>query len=450
MAQIAEIRMWGHLVGALASDSGALTSTFEYAPAWRQSNIEIAPLMMPLSDRKYRFPALNQETYRGLPGLFADALPDDFGNAVINAWLSRQGRDVRSFTPIERLLYTGTRGMGALEFLPMTNRGTIVDDQLEIQSLIQMAQRIIDQRSGLNKYLDSPAHSHEVNNEQDEAMKAILQVGTSAGGARAKAVIAINQERTIIRSGQVPAPPGFKHYLLKFDGVSEQQENQETFGDPQGYGRMEYAYYLMASEAGINMEPCELLIEGPRAHFMTRRFDRLGNKKLHFASLCGMAHADFKKPGAYSYEELFAVARQLRLPRADAIELFRRMVFNVVARNHDDHTKNFGFLLADEASSWRLSPAFDVAYSYKPGSPWVDAHQMSLNGKRDQFEHSDLMAVAQLINNFNEAEAIITDITSVVSRWPEFAEQAGVSEPFMQRIKADLRLDLTRGDKPLK
>ncbi|VAW46793.1 HIPA PROTEIN [hydrothermal vent metagenome] len=439
MRHLAEVRLWDQLVGALAFDADSGISTFEYAPKWLKLGVQIAPLTLPLGTQKYTFPGLNYVTFRGLPGAFADALPDDFGNAVINAWLSRHGRDVASFSPVERLLYTGTRGMGALEFLPMIDRGYQVGDKLEMSSLISMAQNILDQRAGLNRPLQqqSPEAS-----EHDETMRAILQVGTSAGGARAKAVIAINNERSEIRSGQVDAPAGFEHYLLKFDGVEEHKTNSETFGDPQGYGRMEYAYYLMAKDAGINMSACELLLEGRRAHFMTKRFDRIGNHKCHYLSLCGMAHADFRKPGAYSYEELLAVARQLRLPRADAIEIFRRMVFNVVARNHDDHCKNFGFLKTTAEAPWRLSPAFDVAYSYKPGSPWVASHQLSLNSKRDHFKRTDLLAVAQIIGNFRAAGDIIDEIISVVKKWPKYAKMAGVDEGFVTEIAGNLRLDI--------
>jgi serine/threonine-protein kinase HipA len=437
MNQLAEIRLWGHLVGALAYEQSSGVSTFEYAPQWRKLGEEIAPLTMPLSAQKYSFPGLNKATFHGLPGLFADALPDDFGNAVINAWLSRQGRDVKSFSPVERLLYTGSRGMGALEFKPMLDRGYQVGEVLEMKSLVSMAQQILDQRAGLNKHIDTnQQHASE------DAMHAILQVGTSAGGARAKAVIAINEDRTEIRSGQVDAPEGFEHYLLKFDGVEEHKSNNETFGDPQGYGRMEYAYYLMAKDAGINMAHCELLLEGRRAHFMTKRFDRIGNHKCHYQSLCGIAHADFKQPGAFSYEELLSVARQLRLPRVDAIELFRRMVFNVVARNHDDHCKNFGFVKNELHSPWRLSPAFDVAYSYKPGSPWVSSHQLSLNGKRDHFERSDLFKVAEAIANFREAGEIIDEVLAVVQKWPVYAKMAEVDKRFSDEIWSHLRLGI--------
>lgn len=450
MENLAEVRLWGKQVGALAYDPATGFSTFEYSPQWRHSGVEIAPLHMPIAATKYSFPGLSPDTYRGLPAMFADTLPDDFGNAVINAWLARTGRDVNSFTPVERLLYTGSRGMGGLEFSPAIDRGQRggkEGGELALDSLVAMAQTVLDERLGLHQQVNQQRINSGPTADNDEAMQAILQVGTSAGGARAKALVAVNAGRTQIRSGQVDAPEGFEHYLLKFDGVQEHKTDSESFGDPRGFGRMEYAYYLMAKDAGIDISPSELLLEGGRAHFMTRRFERVGNRKLHYASLCAMDHADYKKPGTYSYEQLLAVARQLKLPRADAIEIFRRMVFNVVARNHDDHTKNFGFLLdgparkEDGRLKWRLSPAFDIAYSYKPGSPWVDSHQLSLNGKRDNFERSDLLVVAELIGNFTrEAAKIIDQVLAVVSQWSYYAKQAEVFPGLQAEVQANLRL----------
>ena len=445
MQNLAEIKLWGKLVGALAYDPESQISTFEYSPEWIQRGVEIAPLRMPLSPRKYQFPNLNPETYRGLPALFSDTLPDDFGNAVINAWLAKNGRDSQSFTALERLLYIANRGMGALEFEPAISRKITVNQKLELDSLIQMAQTILDQRSNLAKSVNS------INTEtNDDAMSALFQVGTSAGGARAKALVAINKERTELRSGQVDAPEGFEQYLLKFDGVEEHKTDSEVFGDPQGYGRMEYAYYLMAKDAGINISHSELLIDGKRAHFITQRFDRgrgdsnnNRNRKKHTISLCALDHADYKKPGAYSYEQLLSVARQLRLPREDAIEIYRRMVFNVIARNHDDHTKNTGFILDSPKATWRLSPAFDLAYSYKKDSPWVNAHQMSLNSKREGFIRDDLFVVASLIGNFKkESQQIYDEVRDVVAAWQNYADKAGVFEHLALEIKKNLRLAL--------
>ena len=436
MQNLAEVWLWDKLVGALAWNSETATATFEYTQDWISKDVQIAPLHMPAAingQNIFQFPQLNTETYKGLPACFADTLPDDFGNAVINAWLARNGRDPNSFTPLERLLYTGTRGMGALEYAPALRKIQNADSKLELESLINMAQQVLNQRT----------QAYDKFQNKDD-ISGILQVGTSAGGARAKALIAINTDLTEIRSGQVNAPEGFEHYLLKFDGVVEHSNNQETFGDPQGFGRMEYAYYLMAKDAGINISHCELLIDGKRAHFLTKRFDRIGNYKLHYQSLCAMDHADYKKPGQYSYEQLFSVARQLRLTRAEAVEIYRRMVFNIVARNHDDHTKNTGFLLAGPREQWQLAPAFDIAYSYKPGSPWVNSHQLSLHGKRDNFVRDDLLEAAKLISNFNkEAKQIIEQVTEVVGNWEKYAGIAEVDDAFAKRIKDSLRLNLT-------
>ena len=434
MQNLAEVWLWDHLVGALAWQPEYGFASFEYTPEWVSLGTQIAPLHMVATPdgRIFQFPQLNRDTWKGLPACFADTLPDDFGNAVINAWLARNGRDPASFTPLERLLYTGKRGMGALEYAPALKRAQGKTERLELESLIQMAQQVLNQRN------HAQSHLHE-----QEDLSGILQVGTSAGGARAKALVAINQARTEIRSGQVDAPQGFEHYLLKFDGVVEHGSAQEAFGDPQGFGRMEFAYYLMAKEVGIDISPCELLPDGERAHFLTKRFDRQGNHKLHYQSLCAMDHADFKRPGHYSYEQLFVVARQLRLSRAEAVDIYRRMVFNIVARNHDDHPKNTGFLLDSLHSRWRLAPAFDIAYSYKPGSPWVNAHQLSLNGKRDDFTREDLLAAAKLISNFRrEAEQIIEHVIDTLSHWDDYARQAVVPVALQRDIKQHLRLTL--------
>ena len=434
MIKTVKVTLWGEFVGALAQNDRLPTTTFEYDPKWSAKGVEIAPVRMPVSIPRQTFAGLNYATYKGLPAAFADTLPDDFGNAIINAWLAQNGRDPASITPIERLLYIGRRGMGALEYEPALETSKTRSDTLELNSLLTVAQRILDQRAGL---------SEQVVESEDNtgAMESIFQVGTSAGGARAKAVIAIDKQRRTIRSGQVDAPAGFEHYLLKFDGVVEKQHASQLFGDPQGYGRMEYAYYLMARDAGITMSPSELLIDGERAHFMTKRFDREGNHKKHYLSLCAMDHADYKKPGHYSYEELIGVARKLKLTRDEAIEIYRRMVFNVIARNQDDHSKNFGFVLASFDAKWTLSPAFDVAYSYKPDSEWVNAHQLSINGKRDHFERDDLLSVATLIGHFKNADAnkIIDQVIAVVSEWHHYAQQAGVFPELESLIKMNHR-----------
>ena len=429
----AKVSIFGKDVGALAEDTTTGIVSFEYFDEWLKTGFAISQ-RLPLEAGAFSFPTLNYPTYKGLPAAFADTLPDDFGNAVINAWLARQGRDPQSFSALERLLYTGSRGMGALEYTPaLADTNKKQDESIKLDSLVAMAQLVLDERNNL---------AETIINEQEaeQALTGILQVGTSAGGARAKAVIAVNSDRTQIRSGQVNAPKGFEHFLLKFDGVVERSSTSEVFGDPKGFGLMEYAYYLMAKKAGINISHCELLKENGRAHFMTKRFDRVGNEKVHYQSLCAMDHADFKQPGGYSYEELFTLLRSLRLDRLSALEVFRRMAFNVIARNHDDHTKNWGFVI-NSTNKWELAPAFDLAYSYKPGSPWVESHQMSINGKRDNFTKQDLLGVVPPSLQ-GEAEAILSEVHATVTTWREIARDVGVEPSFLDEIESNHRLNL--------
>ncbi|PFG53748.1 serine/threonine-protein kinase HipA [Marinobacter sp. LV10R520-4] len=433
----AEVMLWGKAVGALMYDRQQGVYRFGYDPDWHSHGLDIAPLTMPLNGLRsvFEFTSLNPETYKGLPGCFADTLPDDFGNAVINAWIARQGRDPKNFSAVERLLYTGTRGMGALEFLPvMFGANTGSSESLELDTLVRTAQKVLDERARAGG---------EIAPENNSGIGSIFQVGSSAGGARPKAVVALNKNRTDIRSGQMDAPVGYEHYLLKFDGVTEHRSGSEIFGDPMGFGLMEYTYYQMATLAGIRMEPSEILLDGPRAHFLTRRFDRKGNDKIHMQTLCAMAHADYKKPGQFSYEELFQVARRLRLSRVEALELYRRMVFNVVARNQDDHTKNFSFLMSKEGV-WSLAPAYDIAYSYRPGSFWVEQHNISLNGRRSEFTQADLLAVASQIGNFPVSDAleIIRECTHAVSQWRPLASRNNVPKSLIDEIEGNLRLDL--------
>ena len=426
-----------HDVGAVSFDTETGVGAFEYAPGFIKTGIELSPLKMPLARRIYTFPELAFNTFRGLPGLIADSLPDDFGNAVLNAWVASQGHSPADITPLQRLQYTGKRGMGALEYAPATKMKSLnASQQVEIGSLVPIAQEILDRRSDFAVEL-----SKEGKNDR-EAMMSLLSVGMSAGGARPKAVLAFNDDFTQVRSGQASVPAGFTHYLMKFDGVSEHNKNQETFGDPLGFGAMEYVYHLMATACGITMMPCRLLPEGNRRHFITRRFDRLGNQKLHVQTLNGLAHVDYKQPGSFSYAELLSVARQLRLSATEAEQLVRRMIFNIVARNHDDHAKNFAFILKGE--QWSLAPAYDLAYSYKPGSKWVNSHWMSLNGKRDEFSREDLYTLATLSPLFTRARinALLEQTLEVVSGWQTLAAEFEVPTALAAEVSANLRLDL--------
>jgi len=422
--------MWGTLVGAVAWDRDRGFATFEFDRPFLEKGLDLAPLEMPIAearggDARFEFRTLPKRTFRGLPGLLADALPDRFGDRIINRWLAHQGRDPGDFSAVERLCYTGKRATGALEFSPVINEQLDKSEPVEVGELVELAQSVIDERTQLDASLaDDPT----------DAMLDIIRVGTSAGGGRPKAVIAVNDATQEVRTGQVDAPEGFAHWILKFDGVTDRE-----LGDPAGYGRIEYAYHLMAIAAGINMTECRLFKEGGRAHFMTRRFDRPSSRdKLHQQSLCAMAHFDFNEPGGYSYEQAFQVMRRLRLPYEDTEQQYRRMVFNVVARNQDDHTKNIAYLM-DRTGGWRLSPAYDVIYAYNPTGQFTSMHQMSINGKRDGITRDDLLHVGKEMS-VKQCESIIDEVIGAVSNWPDYARAAGVDASKIQSIEKAHRL----------
>ncbi len=404
---------------------------FEYDPSFVGSGIQVAPLTMPLSKQIYTFTALPRGTFHGLPGLLADSLPDDFGNALIDAWLAKQGRTPESFNPVERLCYTGTRGMGALEYLPAQGPFTGQSASVDVQVLVELASQILARRNALQSSFDPDL--------REDALQDILRVGTSAGGARAKAIIAWNPDSQEVRSGQVYAGKGFSYWLLKFDGVSGNRDKE--LNDPAGYGLIEYAYYQMAKQAGIQMQISRLLKENGRSHFMTQRFDRdEKGQKIHMQSLCAMAHFDFKQAGTYAYEQVLQIIRQLGMPMAMVEEQFRRMAFNIVARNQDDHVKNIAFLM-DKSGNWTLSPAFDLTYSYNPQGDWTSRHQMSLNGKRDDFTLEDFKACAkQVAMKRGRAEEIVRQVQEAVLQWPQFAEAAGVPVAVAEAISGVHRL----------
>lgn len=431
MASVAEVRLWGRTIGAVSLEEGAAFAAFQYEPAFIASGIELAPLAMPLSRRVYQFPALPEVSFHGLPGLLADSLPDRFGHALIDAWLATQGRRPESFNSIERLCYIGVRGMGALEFAPAKGPPLRRSARVRVDELVRLASEVLTHRASLQVSF-APGQRHE-------GLTEILRVGTSAGGARAKAIIAWNPETNEVRSGQVRAPSGFGYWLLKFDGVSANKDKE--LEDPRGYTVIEYAYALMAAAAGIDMTECRLLEEGGRRHFMTRRFDRLEDgAKLHMQSLAALAHFDFNSAGAYSYEQAFGAIKRLGLSMREREQQFRRMIFNVIARNQDDHVKNIAFLM-DKAGSWSLSPAFDVTYAYNPAGLWTSRHQMTINGKRDDFTREDFRAVAQVAGMKRGGdEAILGEVMAAVKEWPRHARTAGVTPEQRDGIARSLRL----------
>jgi serine/threonine-protein kinase HipA len=422
----ARVILWGKEIGAVAWDADREIANFEYTSSFLKDGFDVSPIAMPRRIGIFSFPTLGKETFHGLPGLLADSIPDKFGNALIDAWLARQGRANNAFSPVERLCYIGSRGMGALEFQPALRTTDKKAVPIEIAELVRLAQHVLDKRIDLIVNLK--------NNE--DALDTILRVGTSAGGARAKALISWNRKTNEIRSGQVPPPKGFESWILKFDGV-----NDKALGLSQGYGRIEYAYHKMARDAGITMSECHLFEEHTRAHFMTRRFDRKPNgDKIHVQSLCGIAHYDFNMAGAYAYEQAFAVIQKLNLGYDTLEEMYRRMVFNIVARNQDDHTKNIDFLM-DNDGTWRLSPAFDVIWAYSASGPWTHQHQMTVNGKRDNFTRADLLDPARQFGIKN-AKAVIEQVCDAVSKWPMVAKEVGATEATITRIAETHRLHL--------
>lgn len=429
----ATVRLWGKDIGAVSWVAERNIGVFQYMPDFAASGIALAPIMMPASTSPYEFPGLPRPAFKGLPGLLADSLPDKFGNALINAWLVSQGRTAESFNPVERLCYIGARGMGALEFHPTILKGARKSKQLEIDALTRLANQVLNDRASLSGVLQG--------DDDRETLEDILRVGTSAGGARAKAILAWNAETGEFRSGQVKASEGFSYWLMKFDGISNNSDKE--LADPQGFGRIEYSFYLLAIAAGIDMSECRLHCEGGRAHFMTRRFDRSASgQKLHMQSLAALRHYDFNAAGAYSYEQAVETIRMLDLPFYDIEQQFRRAVFNVLIRNQDDHVKNIAFLM-NRKGEWRLSPAFDVAYAYNPTGDWTHQHQMSLNGKRDNFDLADLVAFGGFCGfKPKKAEAIIRGIHGHVEKWMDYADQAGIPEREAIKVFRTMRREI--------
>lgn len=429
----AEIKLWGTVIGAVSLDEQSRAADFEYNPSFLQSGIQLSPIVMPLKQGVYRFPELSYETFHGLPGLISDSLPDKFGNSIIDVWLSKQGRLPESFNAVERLCYTGTRGMGALEYYPVIYSNDI-DEKINVSELVELASIVLKNRQNLNVVLD------ECNKpEMNTALSQIISVGTSAGGARAKAVIAWNPKTNEIRSGQTENSKEFEHWLIKFSGVTGNKDKEDE--DREDFGIIEYAYYLMAKEAGINMSECRILDDGKNSHFMTKRFDRDSNgNKFHMQTLCAMAHMDFNQAGVYSYEQLFSVLNKIGAHHQDAAEAFKRMLFNIYAFNCDDHTKNISFLM-NKQGQWKLSPAYDVSFAYNPNGLWTSSHQMTVNGKRKNFTELDFESCAKIGNlSCREVKNAMTDVKSAVFNWKAIAKKSGLSQKRINDIWDFIRL----------
>ncbi len=425
MVAIANVKLWENNVGVILWDEMRNLGIFEFDKNFSKLGLNLSPVVMPISEfengkRVFSFSNLNFETFKGLPGLLSDSLPDKFGNQIIDAWLAQQGKNIQDFTPVDRLCYIGKRGMGALEFEPINNVFNENSSKIEIEELVKFAKEVLEERN-----------SFQSNTDSEKGYSDILQVGSSAGGARAKAVIAYNEKTHEVRSGQIDGLEGFDYWLIKFDGVTNAQ-----LGDPKGYGNIEYAYYLMALDCGITMSESKLMQENGRSHFMTKRFDRQKNKKIHMQTLCGLAHFDYNQPRAYSYEQAFQVLRQIKLPYSDSEELYRRMVFNIMSRNQDDHTKNISFLMFPDGK-WQLSPAYDITYAYNPDNFWLKAHQMSVNGKREDILLEDLLAVAKNIG-IKKPKTFIERCNEILFNWDIYAEKAGMQSEQIRQIEREL------------
>ncbi len=421
---VASIKLWNEVVGAILWDPIRQVATIEFDKDFSKHKWDVAPITMPLieienNNRLFSFPELNKDTYKGLPGLLADALPDNFGNKLINNWLATQGKTPEAFNPVERLCYMGIRSMGALEFEPSAYPLKNTSKTLDISILVELARLALNEKEALS-----------TNIKNSSAMADIISVGTSAGGARAKAVIAYNATSGEIKSGQVGKyDVDFEEWILKFDGVTN-----ATLGDPKGYGKIEYTYYLMATACGIEMNPCRLMEENGRAHFMTKRFDRNKGEKHHMQTLCGIAHLDYNQANAYAYEQIFMVMRRLALPYTAAAEMYKRMVFNVIARNQDDHTKNTSFLM-NKLGHWKLSPGYDITYAHDPANKWMHQHQLSINGKRNDIGIKDFLAVAKAMNIKKPME-IIESVKDAVSQWPILAASIDMPKSQIKAIQA--------------
>jgi serine/threonine-protein kinase HipA len=433
---VAAVTLWGTRIAAVSIEPGARYATFQYDPAFARGGVQVAPIQMPLRTEPYRFPGLPADAFAGLPGLLSDSLPDRWGSALIDAWLAAQGRERASFDVVERLCYIGTRAVGALEFEPARGPSVSPTVDLQVGALVRLAGEVLAQRERFVTELSE--------NPDEEAMKAILAVGSSAGGARPKAFIAFNETTGQVRSGQLDPGEDFRHWLLKFDGVAGAGDH--GLRDPEGWGVVEYAYWKMARAAGIEMSECRLLEENGRRHFMTRRFDRPDNGgKLHMQTVAALEHVSYNEPGAYSYEQAMLLVRRLGLGTPVVEQQFRRMVFNVVARNQDDHVKNIAFLMARDGS-WSLAPAYDVVWAWSPGNPWLDSHQMTIDGKRDGFTLADLNAVAEVAGlPRGRAARILVEVVESVAGWRGIAEQAGVAEQTAEQIARSHRLRLRGG-----
>ncbi|MDR2957520.1 MAG: type II toxin-antitoxin system HipA family toxin [Coriobacteriales bacterium] len=456
-----EVICWDVPVGALAFDARYGVYAFEYYESFRQSGWELSPLLLPLSTSgAVVFPNLSRETYFGLPAFIADSLPDAFGNMLIDSWMASQGISRNQITSLDRLAYLGTRAMGALEFRPALRRESTTASALAMSELVETARQalIVNLRqdrqnpdialvvppeggAALAVPLEGREIAHAVPPEggavlaepsegretalldtsptPQSELAQLIAIGTSAGGARAKAVVGFNPQTEDFISGQFHLPQGFEPWIIKFDLSAPGEAAQP--GRKQAYGRIEYAYYLMAQDAGLDMQPCRLYEAASRAHFMTRRFDRTpAGHKLHMQTLCAMTGLDFNLRDTHDYNQAFMTIEELGLGYQTTDQLFRRMTFNVAMANNDDHTKNLSFIMSP-TGQWQLAPAYDLIHAYNPQGQWTSRHLMSVNGKYSNITKNDLLAVAERFH-VSAPKDIIDSILAIATEWPFYAK----------------------------
>ena len=426
MITTAEVFLWGTRIGYVHQGETDISASFEYDRHFLSSGIELSPFKMPLSDRVFSFPELSRvESFKGIPGLLADSLPDKFGNAVIDMWLAGHGRKPGSLTSIERLCYTGKRGLGALEYVPATGPDQL-NSEIDVTEMTWLASDVLSGRESA------------VLSDQDASIMQLLEIGSFAGGARAKAIIAWNEKTGEVRSGQIDAGKGFDYWLIKFDGVSGNGDHNLT--DKKQFSLIEFAYYLMAVDLGIEISECRILSKDGLHHFMTKRFDRVNGQKVHMQTLAALGHFDYNTPNVCSYELYADYARRLGIGRHGIEQIFKRMVFAILGGNCDDHVKNFSFLM-NRKGEWSLSPAYDLTFAYHPGNRWISCHQMSVNGKSNGITADDLLTTGKAMGLPAEfCRKTITATEAVIANWMLYAEKSGMTEERAVEIANGIKL----------
>ncbi len=423
---IVEVKLYGQTIGSVEWNNSKRCSIFQYSREIQNSKLEPSPIIMPTQAKVFET-TRDHVNFHNLPYLLSDSMPDAFGNMMMKEWLKQNNLFIDDINPVNRLTYVGKRGMGALEYKPIKHKEQD-EYSIEVAELLAVAKKVLEGKE------ETAYH-----NLDKDSLSDILRIGTSVGGARAKALIAVkkdmNNKIIEIRPGDIMQPKGYSYWLLKIDGV-----NEKSLGEGAGFGKIEYVYYKLAKEAGIDISESYLHEENGRFHFMTKRFERTDDgEKIHMQTLGALVGIDYKIPKASSYETLFRVMKRLRIPYNQFEQQYRRMLFNVIARNHDDHVKNFSFLM-DKEGIWQISPAYDLTYQYKKGGTWTNIHQSSINGKFDHFTKDDLLSFAKAFG-IKKANHILEEVLTAVSLWTKTAKEFDIPKKVIDYIGRNLRID---------